>query len=126
MKDAKKISVLIVDDSPFGRMVLANALDERFVVCGHADRLSAAMEAYAEHRPDLVTMDIAMPEADGITATRRLVERYPDAAVVIVSLLKDEELEKDAKEAGAKGFLQKPFASGELLATLWDIAALRV
>ena len=125
MNDSKKISVLIVDDSPFGRMVLANALDERVVVCGQADRLSAALEVYEEQRPDLVTMDIAMPEVDGITATRRLVERYPDAAVVIVSSMKDEELERDAKDAGAKGFFQKPFESGELLDALWKIAASR-
>ena len=126
MDDTKKITVLIVDDSPFGRMVLANALDERFEVCGYADRLSAALEAYDAKRPDLVTMDIAMPEIDGIGATKKLIERYPDAAVVMVSSMKDEELEKDAQAAGAKAFLQKPFDASELVSVLWDIASKRM
>ena len=126
MDKTKKINVLIVDDSPFGRMVLANALDERFEVCGYADRLSMALETYGQKKPDIVTMDIAMPEIDGIGATQRLLETYPEAAVVIVSSMKDDELEKDARAAGALAFLQKPFDAGELTDTLWDIASKRL
>ena len=52
MDGTRKVNVLIIDDSPFGRMVLANALDERFEVCGYADRLSAALTVYEQKRPD--------------------------------------------------------------------------
>ena len=68
-------------------------------------------------------MDIAMPEIDGIGATKKLIEKYPDAAVVIASSMKDDELEKDAQEAGAKAFLQKPFESSEMVETLWNVAS---
>ena len=123
MDGTRKVNVLIIDDSPFGRMVLANALDERFEVCGYADRLSAALTEYEQKQPDIVTMDIAMPEIDGIGATKKLIEKYPDAAVVIASSMKDDELEKDAQEAGAKAFLQKPFESSEMVETLWNVAS---
>lgn len=123
MDRTRKVRVLIVDDSPFGRMVLANALDERFEVCGYADRLSAALTEYEQKQPDIVTMDIAMPEIDGIGATKKLVALYSDAAVVIVSSMKDDELEKDAQAAGAKAFLQKPFESISLNETLWNVAS---
>ncbi len=126
MDETRKINVLIVDDSPFGRMVLANALDERFEVCGYTDRLSTALEAFEEKQPDIVTMDIAMPEIDGIGATKRLLEVYPDAAVVIVSSMKDDELEKEAQAAGAVAFFQKPFEAGELTSTLWELVSKRL
>ena len=63
-------------------------------------------------------MDIAMPEIDGIGATKKLMALYPDAAVVIVSSMKDDELEKDAQAAGAKAWVVKPFQPAQMLAAV--------
>jgi len=66
-----------------------------------------ALAAYAEQRPDWVLMDIRMPEMDGITATRGIKARYPEAQVCIVTDYDDLELQQAAREAGAAGYVVK-------------------
>lgn len=119
---SEKIRVLIVDDSPFSRHLLAESLDSHwFEVVGFADGFRSALEGYRAHLPDVITMDIAMPEMDGLEATRRLIELEPDAKVVIVSSMKDKNLEAAAKSSGAAKFIQKPFEPEELMTALRSI-----
>lgn len=118
----EKIRVLIVDDSPFSRHLIADSLDSYwFEVVGYADGFRSALEAYRTYMPDVITMDIAMPEMDGLEITRRFIEQQPDAKIVIVSSMKDDDLEAVAQSNGASGFLQKPFEPKELMESLRNV-----
>lgn len=114
-----KIRVLIVDDSPFSRHLIANSLDPAwFEVVGFADGYRSAIANYRAFMPDVVTMDITMPEIDGLEATRRIVADEPDARIVILSSMKDDDLVARARQSGAVNFLQKPFEPDELMNAL--------
>jgi len=109
------IRVMIVDDSPFSRTVLAGVLEEGGCeVVGEADSMESLIQTYQECRPDIVTMDIAMPGADGFECTKVLRLYDQNAKVVLCSSMKDEESEAEAKSAGAVGYVQKP-VDGEVL-----------
>jgi CheY-like chemotaxis protein len=113
---AEKIRVLIVDDSPFSRHFIARMLDPyMFEVVGYADGFRSAIESYRNHMPDVVTMDIAMQEMDGLEVTQRIVAEEPDAKIVVLSSIMDDDLVKQAKFQGAVGILQKPFDLAEFM-----------
>ena len=114
-----KIRVLIVDDSPFSRHLIASSLDPAwFEVVGFADGYRSAIENYRTLLPDVVTMDITMPEIDGLEATRRIVAEEPGARIVILSSMRDDELLAKAARNGAVDFLQKPFEPDQLMQAL--------
>ncbi len=116
-----KIRVLIVDDSPFSRQLIADSLDPlQFEVVGFADGFQTALEHYRTLMPDVVTMDIVMPEMDGLEVTQRIIAEEPDAKIVIISSMKDEELVAAAQAKGVTSFLQKPFSPAELMRILKD------
>jgi two-component system response regulator DegU len=101
------MKMLIVDDNPpmrrlIGRVV--NDLVSEIRECGDGDE---ALEAYRQHRPDWVLMDIEMSRMDGITATREILAAFPDAKVVIVSKHGDEQMREAARKAGARGYVLK-------------------
>lgn len=125
-EEKTKIRVLVVDDSPFSRAILINALpEEEFEVVGEAEDLSSVLAQYSQHRPDVVTMDVAMPDLDGIGCTARLRKEHPEAKVVIVSSMWDEAMAQEAKAQGACGYLQKPVQADELVAALREAIGLR-
>ncbi len=105
---AKK--VVVVDDTAFMRMTLKNHLlnNDCEVIGEGADGLEA-IDIYQKHRPDLVTMDITMPNLDGIEATRRIIAMDKDAVVVMVSAMGQKSMVMEALKAGAKDFVVKPF-----------------
>jgi two-component system chemotaxis response regulator CheY len=108
--------VLVVDDAAFMRKVLTDALAAGgHEVVGEADDGDAALAAYRDLRPDLVTLDITMPQKDGLTTLRELVELDPEARVVICSALGQESKVLDAVKAGARDFVVKPFERDRLL-----------
>jgi len=80
-----------------------------YEVVGEATNGAEALVRYEELRPDLVTMDITMPEMDGVTAVKQLMSRFPDAKVIMVSAMGQQALVVDAIQAGAKDFVVKPF-----------------
>lgn len=111
--------VLIVDDAAFMRMMLKDILTNGgFSIVGESSNGKEALEAYESLHPDLVTMDITMPEMDGIEAVRKLIKSHPDAKVVMVSAMGQEKLIVEAMEAGAKDFIVKPFQPAKVLETL--------
>ncbi len=121
------LRVLIVDDALFMRAMIRDILEQtgRFTVVGEASNGIEALAMFHELRPDLVTMDIVMPEMDGIQATRELVKFDPSATVVICSALGQEDLVIEAIAAGARDFIVKPFASEkvmQVLATILPVA----
>jgi two-component system chemotaxis response regulator CheY len=105
-----KPRVLIVDDAIFMRKMISDILiSNGMEVVGEADTGSVAVERYIELKPDLVTMDIIMPEMNGIDAVRKIVEADSNARIVMCSALGQQALVQDAMAAGAKDFLIKPF-----------------
>jgi len=107
--------ILLVDDSRFMRGILKNILKEEHEVVGEAESGVEALQAYERWSPDLVLMDIVMPDVDGITATREIITRHPEARIVMCTSMGQESKVKKAIEAGAKGYIVKPFQSSEVL-----------
>jgi two-component system chemotaxis response regulator CheY len=108
--------VLVVDDAAFMRKVLTDALTSGgHEVVGEAGDGDAALVAYQDLQPDLVTLDITMPAKDGLATLRELVDIDPTARVVICSALGQESKVLDAIKAGAKDFVVKPFERDRLL-----------
>jgi two-component system chemotaxis response regulator CheY len=101
--------VLIVDDARFMRAVLRDILVGLWFEVVEAENGTQALEAYKAHRPRLVTMDIVLPDTDGITALKRIMEFDASAKVVVVSALGQRQLIAEALKAGAKDFIIKPF-----------------
>lgn len=98
---------LIADDHPQVRSLIRDILDapgRTFVECGDG---AAAIEAHIQHQPDITLIDIEMPVMDGLTATRSIVQRCPDACVVIVTQFDDNRIKKLSLATGAKAFLPK-------------------
>jgi two-component system chemotaxis response regulator CheY len=117
--------VLIVDDAAFMRMTIKNLLEKNgFEVAGEAENGEVGLRKYKELQPELVTMDITMPEMDGIQALKAIRQFDPKAKVIMVSAMGQEGLVKEAIISGAKTFIVKPFKEEQVIQTLTKIAAL--
>ncbi len=111
-----KLRVLVVDDAIFMRRMISDILVENGMeIVGEADTGAKAIDRYKELRPDLVTMDIIMPEMNGIDAVRKIVEHDAQAKIVMCSALGQQALVQDAIAAGAKDFLIKPFNAARVV-----------
>jgi two-component system chemotaxis response regulator CheY len=104
------LKVMVVDDALLSQKRLIATIES----LGHAVVAVAnsgldALTAYEQHRPDLVTMDITMPEMDGIAATRWILSRHPQARILMVTSHAEKSTLLDALDAGAKGYIIKPF-----------------
>jgi two-component system chemotaxis response regulator CheY len=111
-------SVLVVDDAAFMRMMIRDILSKEGYVIHEAVNGRDAVEKYLEVRPDLTTMDITMPEMDGIEALKKIREHDPQARVLMVSAMGQQKLIVEALEAGAMDFLVKPFQPTKVLETV--------
>lgn len=108
--------VLIVDDSSFSRSILSDILSENgFEVVGEVDSPEDLIDTYVKLKPDIVTMDIAMPQKDGFECTEMIMRQDPNAKVIMVSSMKDDEVVKQAKRIKVAGFVQKPVDAEELV-----------
>ena len=108
--------ILIVDDAAFMRMMVKDILTKNgFEVVGEAQDGSQAIEKYKELSPDLVTMDITMPEMDGITALKEIKKIDPSARIIMCSAMGQQAMVIDAIQAGAKDFIVKPFQSDRVI-----------
>ncbi|WP_423792533.1 response regulator [Methanocaldococcus indicus] len=116
----KIVKTLIVDDSAFMRNILKKILTPtgKFVVVGEASNGKEAIEKAKELKPDLITMDIVMPEMDGITATREIKKILPDVKIVMCTSIDQEQKVIEAIEAGADGYIVKPFQAQKVLEEL--------
>ena len=114
-----KLRVLIVDDSKISRVMIAeNLRDTDFEVCGMAADAVEALKLYTEHRPDLVTMDMNLPDTNGLECSRRILATDPNAKILMVSAMKDLNLIVQGKAIGIRAFLQKPASKPDLVDTL--------
>ncbi|ABB13680.1 response regulator [Carboxydothermus hydrogenoformans] len=108
--------VLIVDDAAFMRMMIKNILVKNgYEVVGEAENGAQAVEMYKELKPDVVTMDITMPEMDGIQAVREIKKIDPNAKIIMCSAMGQQALVMEAIQAGAIDFIVKPFQQDRIL-----------
>lgn len=108
--------VLVVDDAAFMRMMIKDILKKGgFEVVGEAEDGIKAVEKYKELKPDLVTMDITMPEMDGITAVKEIKKINSNAVIIMCSAMGQQAMVIDAIQAGAKDFVVKPFQPDRVL-----------
>ncbi len=117
MSKNEKKRVLIVDDAQFTRNMLKNIIDkiEQIEVIGEASNGIEAISLYKKLNPDLVTMDLVMPEKGGIEATEEILKIDSKALIVVVSALGQEALVLEAAKKGAKDFIQKPFKTEQII-----------
>ena len=114
--------VLLVDDASVVRMLIKKVLTQAdFEVVGEAVNGIDALAKYKELRPDLVTMDITMPEADGIQATKDIIAFDAKAKVVMLSGIDQKEMLWQAIKAGAVSYIVKPFENDRILSTLNEV-----
>jgi two-component system, chemotaxis family, chemotaxis protein CheY len=109
-------TVLICDDAQFMRTMLGEILRQAdFEVVGEAGTGAEAVERFRELRPNLVTMDIVMPDMGGIDAVRSIVGEFPDARILMCSAMGQQALVIEAIQAGARDFVVKPFQPSRVL-----------
>ena len=103
-------NILICDDAAFMRMMIKDILTKNgYNVVGEAENGLKAVEKYSETKPDLVLMDITMPEMDGIQALKKIKEQDPGATVIMCSAMGQQAMVIESIQAGAKDFIVKPF-----------------
>ncbi|NLW45886.1 MAG: response regulator [Firmicutes bacterium] len=111
--------VLVVDDAVFMRKTISGALLEAgFEVAGEARTGVEAVKKYRELNPDVVTMDITMPDMDGIEAVKKIKEYDPDCKIIIISAMGQDSMVKEALMAGAVNFLVKPLKMETIVDTM--------
>ncbi len=118
-KDKK---VLIADDS----MVVHKLMEKVFAsmgfdICCQAKNGREAVEGFKAHNPDLVFLDITMPIVDGIRALRRIINHNPEAKVIMLSAMSDNEIVEQALSIGAKNFISKPFQAEKVKAAVEEV-----
>ena len=119
------IKLLVVDDAIFMRGLIRDIFARGpFVIAGEAENGVEAVRLYQQLRPDLTTMDIVMPQMDGITALKEIVRLDPAARVVMCSALGQEALIAEAIEAGARDFIVKPFQPSRVLKVVQSVLGL--
>lgn len=121
----EKIRLLLIDDQRLMRDGLRTILEleEDFEIVGEAADGQDGLDAYAALEPDVVLMDIRMPGMDGVEATRRMVERWPEARVIILTTFDDDEYIFEGLRVGALGYLLKDVSGDELAQAIRKVAA---
>lgn len=108
--------ILIVDDAAFMRMMIRDVLTKNgFNILGEAENGQKAIERYKELEPELVIMDITMPEVDGIQAVKEIKKIDPGAKIVMCSAMGQQAMVIEAIQAGAKDFIVKPFQADRVV-----------
>ena len=109
-------NILICDDAAFMRMMIKDILTKNgYNVAGEAENGAKAVEKYNELKPDLVLMDITMPEMDGIAALKKIKEGDPGAMVIMCSSMGQQAMVIESIQAGAKDFIVKPFQADRVI-----------
>ena len=109
-------NILICDDAAFMRMMIKDILTKNgYNVVGEAENGKIAVDKYAELSPDLVLLDITMPEMDGIQALKQIKETDPSALVIMCSAMGQQAMVIEAIQSGAKDFIVKPFQAERVL-----------
>ncbi|MBQ2472879.1 MULTISPECIES: response regulator [Lachnospira] len=109
-------NILICDDAAFMRMMIKDILTKNgYNIAGEAENGAKAVEKYAELKPDLVLMDITMPEMDGIEALKKIKASDPNASVIMCSAMGQQAMVIESIQSGAKDFIVKPFQADRVI-----------
>jgi len=122
--DTIGIKILLVDDHPIFLDGIHAILDtnDDFIISGEAKNGFEAIDFVQEEQPDIIIMDVAMPKLNGIEATRKIIELYPDTKILALSIYSSKRFVKDMLEAGAVGYLLKDNAPEKLVTAIYRIA----
>ncbi|MDA8335198.1 MAG: response regulator [Peptococcaceae bacterium] len=116
--------ILVVDDAAFMRMMIKNILTKNgFEVVGEAENGGTAVKMFHELKPDLITMDITMPEMDGIEGVKEIRKSDPQAKIIMVSAMGQQAMVMEAIQAGAKDFIVKPFQQDRIIQAIERVMA---
>lgn len=116
--------ILITDDALFMRVTLKNILSQNgYDVCGEAHNGAEAVRLYGQLKPDLVTMDITMPEMDGLQALKEIRAADPNAKVIMCTAMGQKQMVVEAISNGAKDFIVKPFQPDRVLEAVGKLLA---
>ncbi|HWR40873.1 MAG TPA: response regulator [Patescibacteria group bacterium] len=122
--DLGKIRLLIVDDSPLSQRMIREALDPEWVeVCGTALTGGEGIELYRSLHPDVVTMDLTLPDIDGLACSREIILQDAGAKIVMLSAIKDEILVARGTSVGVRAFLQKPVKKEPLMMAIMRVCS---
>ncbi len=117
--------ILIVDDAAFMRLAIKTTLEKSgFQVVGEAANGLEGIQKFIELRPDIVTLDITMPEMTGLEALKAIIKKDASAKVVMVSAMGQEAMVREAVIHGAKSFIVKPFKDEQLIKTINKVLAI--
>ena len=109
-------NILICDDAAFMRMMIKDILTKNgYNIVGEAENGAKAVEKYAELKPDLVLMDITMPEMDGIEASKKIKAADANASIIMCSAMGQQAMVIESIQSGAKDFIVKPFQADRVL-----------
>ena len=112
-------NILICDDAAFMRMMIKDILTKNgYGIAGEAENGVVAVDKYMETKPDLVMMDITMPEKDGIQALKEIRAKDPSACVIMCSAMGQQAMVIEAIQSGAKDFIVKPFQADRVLESI--------
>ena len=122
---ANKLKVLLVDDHALVRRGFRRMLEDEpsFQIVGEASNGQEAIERAAELRPDVIVMDCALPQVNGIEASRQILEKQPNIGILMLSMHSEDTLVRQALDAGAKGYILKNAMDLDLVSTIKRIAA---
>jgi two-component system chemotaxis response regulator CheY len=113
--EKKKVRILLVDDSTYIRTVLGSIITEAgFEVAGEAADGEEAIRKYMHLKPDLVLMDVIMEPMNGMAATKAILNKDPEAKILMVTVLEDKDILVDLMRMGAKGYITKPFSKNKI------------
>lgn len=116
--------LLVADDAVIIREIIKDtALEAGWTIVGEASNGQQAAELYHELQPDVMTLDLVMPEYDGLHALRTIMEDHPDAKIIVVSALDQKSVLTDAFKLGATDFIVKPFQKDSLIETINSVVA---
>ncbi len=116
--------IMVVDDAAFMRMMIKNILAKNgYEIAGEAENGQTAIELYKKLKPDLITMDITMPEMNGIEVVKAIRAIDPGANIIMCSAMGQQAMVMEAIQAGAKDFIVKPFQQDRILQAIGRVLA---
>ncbi len=122
----RDISFVVVDDAVFMRTIIRNMIEqvEEYTVLGEAANGREAIEMAKKHQPDVITLDITMPEMDGILAVPEILKASPQTRIIMVSAMGQQAMVIDAIKSGAKDFVIKPFEKSRVYQAIKNVLAI--
>jgi len=126
MEDMKEITFVIVDDAVFMRTIIRKMIEqvEEYKVLGEASNGQDAIEAAEKFQPDIMTLDITMPELDGIQAVPEIMKVSPKTRIIMVSAMGQQSMVIEAIKMGAKDFVIKPFEKSRVYQAVKNVLAM--